>query len=274
MTSKDIFIIHGRDTEVLNDVEAFVRSIGCNPIVLYKEPSRGNTIIEKFEKLGAAARFAIVLVTPDDKGGLVASGRTKYQRRARQNVIFEWGYFVAKLGRDHVCALVKGKVEFPSDYSGVVYIEYDGKGNWRTKLQREIESEEELTSIEQSNRSNVELTLQRTVQNRRRLIKVSVMNKGDTNVIVKEFGIHIQGAKKNCSKAKGCNEVPRSIRAGEISTFLIDIASVCSRLDNTAFAYVELIDGGIVKSENFTQADIDWHGAIPGWRRPVYVRCL
>lgn len=272
MTSKDIFIIHGRDAEVLNDVEAFVRSMGCNPIVLYKEPSRGDTIIEKFEKLGSESRFAIVLVTPDDKGGLATRGRTKYQRRARQNVIFEWGYFIAKLGRDHVCALVKGNVEFPSDYSGVVYVEYDGNGNWRTRLRREVESAKELTGSEELN-SGVELTLQRILVNHRRRIKVSVMNNGDKNIIVKEIGVQIQCGKKfNYSMAKGDNEVPRSIRAGEVSNFLIDIDKMCGQQDNTALAYVELADGSMVMSGNFTQDDVDWHGSDHVNCRPIYMK--
>lgn len=41
--------------------------------------------------------------------------------RARQNVIFEWGYFVGRLGREHVFALKKGDVELPSDIQGWVW---------------------------------------------------------------------------------------------------------------------------------------------------------
>lgn len=42
------------------------------------------------------------------------------------------------LGRKRVCALHKGGVELPSDYQGVVYIELDAAGAWKTKLAQEF----------------------------------------------------------------------------------------------------------------------------------------
>ena len=59
-----------------------------------------------------------VLYTPDDIGGLRGSDGLP---RARQNVVFEHGYLIAQLGRERVCALVAGDVEFPSDISGILY---------------------------------------------------------------------------------------------------------------------------------------------------------
>jgi len=34
--------------------------------------------------------------------------------------------------------LNKGGVEIPSDYQGVLYVELDGKGAWRTRLAQEL----------------------------------------------------------------------------------------------------------------------------------------
>ena len=51
--------------------------------------------------------------------------RTK-ERRTRQNVIFEFGYFVGRLGRNRVCCLYKGDVVLPSDLDGLVYKKIDG----------------------------------------------------------------------------------------------------------------------------------------------------
>jgi predicted nucleotide-binding protein len=50
------------------------------------------------------------------------------------------GYFVGKLGRSRVCALYKPDVEIPSDIQGVVYVELDPHGAWRTKLAQELSS--------------------------------------------------------------------------------------------------------------------------------------
>jgi len=45
--------------------------------------------------------------------------------RARQNVIFELGYFFAKLGRDRVICIYKNGVEIPSDIKGMNPITFD-----------------------------------------------------------------------------------------------------------------------------------------------------
>lgn len=108
------------------------------PVVLHEQPNEGRTIIEKFEDY-TDVRFAVVLLTPDDVGGLQDNaGDTK--PRARQNVIFEFGYFIGKLGRERVCALVKGNVEKPSDYDGVLYIQLDDSEGWKMRLVRELKS--------------------------------------------------------------------------------------------------------------------------------------
>ncbi len=79
--------------------------------------------------------FAVVLLTPDDVGGPL-DGDT--QPRARQNVILELGYFVGKLGRSRVAVFKQGDVEVPSDFGGVVYIQFDGAGAWQQALGKEL----------------------------------------------------------------------------------------------------------------------------------------
>jgi Predicted nucleotide-binding protein containing TIR-like domain len=60
--------------------------------------------------------------------------------RARQNVIFELGYFVSKLGRGRACLLRKGDVEIPSDLYGVIYTEMDDKEGWKLRLVKELKA--------------------------------------------------------------------------------------------------------------------------------------
>ena len=97
--------------------------------MLHREADSGKTLIEKFESNSDVA-FVFILLTPDDiafaaeQQALDDSSRVK-EFRARQNVIFEFGYFVAKLGRDRVCALHKGDVAIPSDLSGLIYKKVD-----------------------------------------------------------------------------------------------------------------------------------------------------
>ena len=67
-----------------------------------------------------------------------AKKETDFKNRARQNVVFEHDYFISKIGREHVVALVKGDVELPGDYSGVVYEPMDVAGTWQFKIAKEM----------------------------------------------------------------------------------------------------------------------------------------
>ena len=82
------------------------------------------TLIEKFEYYAREVDIAFVLFTPDDIGGLDESPDST-QARPRMNVVFEYGYFLGALRRrsGRVFLLTKGKLEIPSDISGVVDID-------------------------------------------------------------------------------------------------------------------------------------------------------
>ena len=134
--TNEIFIIHGRDNETKETLARFLEHLNLKPIILHEQSNRGRTIIEKFEQ-HAQVGFAVALLTPDDVGAL-QEGTRNLKPRARQNVIFEFGYFIGRLGRNRVCALTKGSVEIPSDYDGVVYIPLDDTGGWRMELVKEL----------------------------------------------------------------------------------------------------------------------------------------
>jgi len=125
--SNTVFIVHGHDEVLRLGIESLLRRHGLKPVVLQDQLNKGRTIIEKFEQEAEPAGYAVILLTPDDYGFAavelkkdLAAREGRY--RARQNVIFELGYFVAKLGRSHVCAILTGEVEQPSDNSGVLYL--------------------------------------------------------------------------------------------------------------------------------------------------------
>ena len=132
--SKKIFIVHGHDVALKQSVARFLEHLGLEPVILHEQPSIGRTVIEKFEA-HADVRFAVVLLTPDDVGGLDESN---LQKRARQNVILELGYFIGKLSRSHVCALYVPGVELPSDINGVLYVQVDSGGGWKMELAKEL----------------------------------------------------------------------------------------------------------------------------------------
>ena len=137
-SSNKVFVIHGKDEGIKETVARFLQTFGLEPVILHEQANRGRTIIEKFEE-HAQVGFAVALLTPDDVGSLKEE-RNNLNPRARQNVIFEFGYFIGKLGRERVCALVKGDMEKPSDYDGVLYIPLDESGGWNNKLIRELKT--------------------------------------------------------------------------------------------------------------------------------------
>jgi predicted nucleotide-binding protein len=134
--SRKIFLVHGHAEEPKQTVAAFLRSLGLEVVILHEQANQGRTIIEKFEEHSAVG-FAVVLLTPDDVGAS-AGQPAKSHRRARQNVILELGFFIAKLGRKRVCPLYVEGVELPSDYHGLLYVPYDDGGAWRSKLVKEL----------------------------------------------------------------------------------------------------------------------------------------
>ena len=134
---RKVFIVHGRDNEAKQEVSRFIETLGLEAIILHEQASAGMTIIEKIEHYSNDADFALVLYTPCDLGR-GAHEDNPPNRRARQNVVFEHGYLMAKLGRENVCALVKGNLEKPNDISGVVYVELDQAGAWKIEVSKEL----------------------------------------------------------------------------------------------------------------------------------------
>jgi len=135
--SRKIFIVHGHDSAALQLVARFIGKIGLEEIILSERPDGSRTIIEKFEQESGGVSFAIVLMTPDDNGNAVASENLRL--RARQNVLYELGYFVGKLGRGKVMVLKKGDIEIPSDLAGVLYTALDDHDGWKRKLINELD---------------------------------------------------------------------------------------------------------------------------------------
>lgn len=139
ITTKDldlskVFIVHGHDALLKTEVARFIEKLNLEPIILHEQASSGKTIIEKIEEYSNVG-FGIVLYTACDIGGK-KSDKPELKSRARQNVVFEHGYLIGKIGRKNVCALVKGEIEKPNDISGVVYVSTGEE--WRLSIAKEL----------------------------------------------------------------------------------------------------------------------------------------
>jgi predicted nucleotide-binding protein len=163
--NKDVFIVHGTDHTSLNELKTLIEGIGLNPIILYEQPSKGMTLIEKLEKYSNVG-FAFIILTPDALGIGWTEGKQPFSKavgndnpsveevakflesvnfsgtfdrasqvfvdmfglfkdRVRQDVILEFGYFVGRIGRNKVCCLLKGSIELPSDMNGICYFNFE-----------------------------------------------------------------------------------------------------------------------------------------------------
>ncbi len=138
--SKDVFIVHGHNFELVKELRDMLLDFGLNPLILHEQASGSLTLAEKLEKYSDVG-YAFVILTPDDVGGTEADFLNAVRalerldlediyedymyHRARQNVVLEFGYFIGKLGRERVCCLYKGDIELPSDMQGIVYVSFN-----------------------------------------------------------------------------------------------------------------------------------------------------
>ncbi|WP_020146895.1 TIR domain-containing protein [Thioalkalivibrio sp. ALJ15] len=126
--SSKVFIVHGHDESAKQEMEIFLTELGLEPVVLHRKADEGRTVIEKFEAHSDVG-YVFVLLTPDEFAYLASEAEVpesdrQIEIRSRPNVIFEFGYFVGKLGRNRVCCLHTGSVVLPSDLGGLVYKQY------------------------------------------------------------------------------------------------------------------------------------------------------
>lgn len=132
-----IFIVHGHDDAMKQTIARYLEKLKLDPIILGEQPSGGvKSILEKIEEY-SDVNYAVVLLSPCDEGH--EKGHKNLTPRARQNVIAELGYFIGKLGRNHVSIVKNGDLEFPSDFLGNYYIDYSNS-NWRVCLFQELKA--------------------------------------------------------------------------------------------------------------------------------------
>lgn len=81
-----IFIVHGHDEVNRFKLKDLLKDrFELAPVNLSYQPGKGRTLIQKFEEEAEQARFAFVLLTPDD---IIRNDKGEYSQ-ARPNVIFE-----------------------------------------------------------------------------------------------------------------------------------------------------------------------------------------
>lgn len=140
-----VFVVHGRNQQLRNDMFNFLRSVKLSPIewseAVKQTGSAAPYIGDVLEAAFARAAAVVVLLTPDDVACLREEYRgkdeplyeTELTPQARPNVLFEAGMAMAR--HEHRTVLVQiGKLRPFSDVHGRHVLHFDGGPGSRKEL--------------------------------------------------------------------------------------------------------------------------------------------
>jgi predicted nucleotide-binding protein len=134
-----VFVVCGTDGEMKQAVTNVLTKLRLVPVVMCEEPSQGRKIVERFQEY-IDVGFAVVLLSPDDSVYVKDEPPTKRKLKPRQDVIFELGFLLGKLGKSNVLVFFRewANFELPTDFEGIKVAAFDDRDSWKFALIREL----------------------------------------------------------------------------------------------------------------------------------------
>ncbi len=134
-----IFVVCGTDDEMKQAITNALTKLWLVPVVMCEEPSQGRKIVEHFADYKDVG-FAVVLLSPDDFAYSKDDSPTKRRLRPRQDVVFELGFLLGKLGNDHILVIYRECANFEclTDFEGLKLTAFDDRDSWKLALIREL----------------------------------------------------------------------------------------------------------------------------------------
>jgi predicted nucleotide-binding protein len=134
-----IFVVCGTDDTMKQAVTEALVKLWLVPVVMCEEPSQGRKIVERFADY-ADVGFAVVLLSPDDSMYDKDESPTKRKLRPRQDVVFELGFLLGKLGKGNVLVFHRECANFegPTGFEGIKSVAFDDRDSWKIALIREL----------------------------------------------------------------------------------------------------------------------------------------
>ena len=134
-----VFVVCGTDGEMKQAVTISLTKLKLVPVVMCEEPSQGRKIVEHFQEYSDVG-FAVVLLSPDDSVYVKDEPSTKRKLRPRQDVVFELGFLLGKLGKGNVLVFFRecSNLEIPTDFEGIKVVAFDDRDSWKLALLREL----------------------------------------------------------------------------------------------------------------------------------------
>jgi predicted nucleotide-binding protein len=135
-----IIVVSGVDDEMKQALIVALAGLKLIPLVMCEEPSQGKKIVENFSRDYADVAFALVLLAPDDFAYAKNETATKRKLRPRQEVVFELGFLLGKLGKASVLVFFRESANFeiPTDFGGIKVTAFDDRDSWKLALIREL----------------------------------------------------------------------------------------------------------------------------------------
>ncbi len=139
--SRRVFVISGSDEEMKKAVTKTLTKLWLTPIVLCEEPGHGKKIVEQTAEY-ADVNFAVALLSSDEYTYAKTDEPTKRKLRPQQEVIFELGFVLGKLGKDKVMVLFRESDTFdvPTIFASLKVTAFDDRDSWKLALLRELAS--------------------------------------------------------------------------------------------------------------------------------------
>jgi predicted nucleotide-binding protein len=135
-----VLIVSGTDDAMKKALTKALGKLLLVPVVLCEEPGHGKKIVERYTTDYADVGLAVVLLSPDDYVYAKTEELTKRKLKPRQDVVFELGYLLGKLGKEKVLVLYreseKGEFEVNTDFEGINTAPFDALDSWKLALLR------------------------------------------------------------------------------------------------------------------------------------------
>ncbi|WP_205519535.1 TIR domain-containing protein [Pyxidicoccus caerfyrddinensis] len=145
--AKKVFIIHGREKSVLQELKHFLKALGLQAWTFDNEHHEAtpNTHIAEIVSRGVAkTRAVIALLTPDEFASLAPDLRQGHEPdrnlqrwQPRPNVIYEAGMAMG-MNREGTILVTVGHLELPSDLDGILHFRLTNDIESRRKLRHKL----------------------------------------------------------------------------------------------------------------------------------------
>ncbi len=137
-----VLVISGTDDAMKQALTKALGKLLLVPVMLCEEPGHGRKIVERFTADYVDVGLAVVLLSPDDYVFSKTEESSKRRLKPRQDVIFELGYLLGKLGKEKVLVLFreseKNEFEVRLDFEGINSAPFDSLDSWKLALLRAL----------------------------------------------------------------------------------------------------------------------------------------